>query len=230
MSFSIPFKKKVYANTKNTKKTYITYNLKFIDSTRHMNASLSNLVDNLSEINKCNCDSESLKNIKVTYRLINNKKIVRTTCKTCKSRKDQLFFGLIKKFPCTFKLCRNNAQKFMLLLRKGVYAYEYMDSMNKFNEKELPTIDKFYSSLSNSNISKDDYNHAKKVWDLFKINNLGEYHDLYVQADTAQLSNVFENFRYLCLKDYDLDPTYFVSTPSLAFEAMLKMTKAKVQL
>ena len=112
-----------------------------------MNASLSNLVDNLSEINKCNCDSESLKNIKVTYRLINNKKIVRTTSKICKSRKDQLFFGLIKKFPCTFKLCRNNAQKFMLLLKKGVYAYEYMDSIDKFKEKELPTIDKFYSSL-----------------------------------------------------------------------------------
>ena len=56
-----------------------------------------------------------------------------------------MFFGLIKKFPCTFKLCRNNAQKFMLLLRKGVYAYEYMDSMDKFNEKELPIIDKFYS-------------------------------------------------------------------------------------
>ena len=76
------------------------------------------------------------------------------------------------------------------MLKKGIHAYEYMDSIDKFKEKELPTIDKFYSSLSN-NISKDDYNHAKKVWDLFKINNLGEYHDLYVQADTAQLSDVF---------------------------------------
>ena len=56
-----------------------------------------------------------------------------------------------------------------------------MDSMDKFNEKEIPTIHKFYSSLSDSNISKDDYNHAKQVWDLFKINNLGEYHDLSVQ-------------------------------------------------
>ena len=73
----------------------------------------------------------------------------------------------------------------MLLLRKGVYAYEYMDSIDKFKEKELLTIDKFSSSLSDGNISKADYNHAKKVWDLFKINNLGEYHDLYVQADTA---------------------------------------------
>ena len=110
MSFSILIKKKVYANTKNTKKKYLTYNLKFIDSARHMNALLSNLVDNLSEINKCNCDSESLKNIKVTYLLVNYKKIVRTTCKTCKSRKNQLFSVLINKFPFTFKLCRNNAQ------------------------------------------------------------------------------------------------------------------------
>ena len=102
-----------------------------------------------------------------------------------------------------------------------------MDSIYKFKEKELPTVDKFYSSLSDSNISKDDYNHAKKVWHLFKINNLGEYHNLYVQADTAQLRDVFENFRYLCLRDHDLDRTCFISTPSLAFEAMLKMTKVK---
>ena len=162
--------------------------------------------------------------------MINQKKIVRTTCKTCKSRKDQLLSGLIKKFPCTFKLCRNNALKFMLLLREGVYAYEYMDSRDEFKEKKLPSIDKFSSSLSNSDISKDDYNHAKKVWDLFKTKKLGEYHDLYMQADTAQLSDVFENFIYLYLKDYDLDPTHFVSTPSLAFEAMLKMTNVKIEL
>ena len=92
---------------------------------------------------------------------------------------------MINKFPCAFKSCRNNAQKIMLLLRKGVYAYEYMDSIDKFKEKELPAIDTFYSSLSNSNISKDGYNHAKKVWNLFKIKNLVEYHDLYVKADTA---------------------------------------------
>ena len=114
MSFSIPIRKKVYANTKNTKKKYVTYNLKFIDSARHMNASLSNLVDNLSEINKCNCDSSKSLKTKVTYQLINNKKIVRTTCKTCKSRKDQLFSGLISKFPCMLKLCRNNARKFVI--------------------------------------------------------------------------------------------------------------------
>ena len=90
MFFPIPIKKKVYANSKNTKKRLLTYNLRLIDSARHVSESLSKLVDNLSKINKCGCDDESLKNIKVTYGMFNNKKMVHTRCKTCKSRKDQL--------------------------------------------------------------------------------------------------------------------------------------------
>ena len=61
-----------------------------------------------------------------------------------------------------------------------------MNSTDKFIETELPTIDKFYSKLKGDNISTDDYNHAKKVWDLFKLNNHGDYHDLYACADTVQ--------------------------------------------
>ena len=59
---------------------------------------------------------------------------------------------------------------------------------------------------------------------------MGDYHDLYVQADTAQLSDVFENFRSLYLREYQLDPAYYGSTPSLAFDAMLKITGAKIEL
>ena len=70
----------------------------------------------------------------------------------------------------------------------------------------------------------------KKVWEIFNIKTLGEYHDLYVQADVAQLSDVFESFRSVCLKEYQLDPAYFVSTPSLALEAMLKITKVQIEL
>ena len=85
MSFSIPIKKKIYANSKNTNKKLFTYNLKFIDKARHMNESLSKLVDSLSEINKCNCDNESLKDIKITRWTSNNKKLVRNSCKICRS-------------------------------------------------------------------------------------------------------------------------------------------------
>ena len=105
-----------------------------------------------------------------------------------------------------------------------------MDSMDRFNETTLPNIEKIYSDLQLKHISEDDYKHANKVWDVFETKTLGDYHDLYVQADTAQLSDVFESFRSLCLKEYQLDPAYFVSTPSLANEAMLKITKAKTEL
>ena len=105
-----------------------------------------------------------------------------------------------------------------------------MDSSDKLDETILPNIEKFDSNLQLSNIHVKEYNHAKKALDIFNIKNMGHYHDLYVQADTAQLSDVFENFRSLCFKEYQLDPAYYVSTPSLAFDAMLKITNAKTEL
>ena len=70
----------------------------------------------------------------------------------------------------------------------------------------------------------------KKVWSTFKIKNLGEYHDLYVQTDTLLLANVFENFREMCINTYQLDPCYFVSLPALVWQACLKKTKVKLEL
>ena len=72
----------------------------------------------------------------------------------------------------------------MLLLRKGVYPYEYWDHWSRFNEEELPDKSDFYSSLNMDEISNIDCRHAKKVFDKFCIKTLGEYHDLYVQSDT----------------------------------------------
>ena len=70
----------------------------------------------------------------------------------------------------------------------------------------------------------------KKVWDVFKIKNLGECHDLYVQSDTLLLADVYENFRNMCLNIYELDPVYFVSAPGLAWQACLKKTKVELEL
>ena len=80
----------------------------------------------------------------------------------------------------------------MLLLRKGVYPYEYMDDWNKFNENELPLKEEFYSNFKMSNISDKEHEYAKKVWNTLNIKNLGEYHDLYVQLDTALLADVLK--------------------------------------
>ena len=110
----------------------------------------------------------------------------------------------------------NNLDKFLLLLRNDMYPYEYMDKWSKFNEATLPSKKEFHSELNLQDISNSDYKHAQKVWNTFKINNLGEYHDLYVQSDTLQLADIFENFRKTCIDIYELDPARFLSAPGLA--------------
>ena len=156
MSFSIPIKKKTYANSRNTKKKLLTYNLRFIDSARHMNESLSTLVDNLSGLKNRYCEKKSFDNIKITYKEINNEYIVNTRCKACLWRKYIKISELVKNFPNTFNLYRGGVEKTLLLLRKGVYPYEYMKNMSKLDEKELTTIDNFYSKLNSSGITTKD--------------------------------------------------------------------------
>ena len=117
-----------------------------------------------------------------------------------------------------------------LLLRKGFYPYEYMDSWEKFDENTLPPKEAFYSNSNLEDISDEDYMHAQKVWDVFQIKNLGEHHDIYVQTDTLLLSDVSENFRNMCLNIYGLDPVYFVSAPGLAWQSCLKKTGVKLEL
>ena len=117
-----------------------------------------------------------------------------------------------------------------LLLRKGVYPYDYMDSFDKFDEKKLPPKDEFYSKLKDEKITDEDYKHAKKVWKKFKIKNMGEYHDLYLETDVLLLSDVFENFRKICIKNYDLDPCWYYTAPGLSWDALLKQSKIELEL
>ena len=87
-----------------------------------------------------------------------------------------------------------------MLLRKGVFPYEYMDSWERFNETSLP--DKkanFYCELPSEDITDKDYTHAQQVCKELKLKILGNYNDLYVQSDTLSLADVFENFRNKCI-------------------------------
>ena len=65
---------------------------------------------------------------------------------------------------------------------------------------------------------------------MFKINNLGDYHDLYAQSDTLLLADLYGNFKNMCLEKYELDPTYTVSAPGLAWQICLKKTGVKLEL
>ena len=87
-----------------------------------------------------------------------------------------------------------------LVKRNGVYPYEYMDSLERFKENKLPPKEAFYSRLTGEDISNEDYEHAKNVWDVFGMKNLQDYHDLYNETDVLLLADVFENFRNICME------------------------------
>ena len=196
----------------------------FIDSCRFMSSKLSNLVDNLSEINNKDCKTcMERKNIKSECEFIgfkNNRLNYR--CKECKGISTKSINELIEKFPRMYQFCNGDLNKFVLLLRKGVYPYEYMDSWERFHETLLAPRKAFYSELNLEHISDKDYNYAQKVWEVFGINNLGEYHDLYVQCDTLLLADVFEKFRDTCIEIYGLDPSHFLNAPGLSWQVCLK--------
>ena len=117
-----------------------------------------------------------------------------------------------------------------LLIRKGIYPYEYMDSWDKFEETSLSRIEKFYSNINMSRVSDSDYEHACRVWQELGIRNMREYHDLYLRTDVILLANVFESFRRVCLENYELDPSHFYTAPGLAWKACLKKTEIKLEL
>ena len=107
----------------------------------------------------------------------------------------------------------------LLLLRKGVYPYEYIDSQERFNEIILPDKKAFYSELNLEDTTNKDYAHAQKVFKELNLKNLGHYHDLYVQSDTLLLADVFKNLRNKCFEIYEVDPAHFLSATGLAWQA-----------
>ena len=138
--------------------------------------------------------------------------------------------GLIKKFPNIYKFCNNDINKFILLLRKGVYSYEYKDSWERFNETTLLHKNAFYSKLYLEDITDENYTHAQKVFEEFKLKKQGKYHDLYFQSDTLLLADVFENFRNKCIEIFEVDPAHVLSAPGLAWQTCLKKTEVKLEL
>ena len=224
ITFSVLIKKKI-----DNKDLEITYKIKFIDSYRFMSSLLLKLVDNLSEgihNNKCfDCES-NLDYIKIKK----NEKLL-LKCYNCNIYYKKKFNkDFMKKFKNTYSFCNNDLNKFILLLRKGVYPYEYMDSWERFNERSLPSEKEFYSNLNMEDIDEIDYRHGNNVFTNLKLDNLGIYHDLYVKSETLLLADVFENFRDMCLKEHELDPAHFISLPGLAWQACLKKTNIELEL
>ena len=181
ISFSKSIKVGEYYSLKLGKMCPINFEIRFLDSFKFLQTSLSNLVSNLSP--------DDFSNTKYAFKF--------------------------------------NTE---LLTRKGVYSYDYVSSLEKLSETQLPPKEEFYSKLNDEDISDDDYQHALNVWNTFKCKSIRDYHNLYLKSDVLLLADVFENFRKTCLKHYKLDPAHYYTSPGLAWDACLKTTGQHLQL
>ena len=158
ITFSVPIKKRI--DNKNIDRTY---KIKFIDSFRFMAISLSKLVDNLTD----NIHNDKCIKCKSNLCFVNamNETLL-FKCIDCEKEYGKEFNKeLLKRFSNTYEFCDNDLNKFLILLRKGVYPYEYTDEWDKFNEKKLPCKESFYSNLTMEDISDKDYKHANNVFE-----------------------------------------------------------------
>lgn len=117
-----------------------------------------------------------------------------------------------------------------LLLRKGVYPYQYITNWEVLSEEQLPSKEMFYNKLTDEPISDEDYEFAQNVWKNFQIKNLLEYTMLYLKTDILLLCDVFESFRKLTYEKFSLDSAWFFTLPGFSFKAALKVSKVKLEI
>ena len=123
-------------------------------------------------------------------------------------------------------------EKLGLLLRKGVFPYQFVDSFEKVTaaREALPPIEEFYSDLSGKTVSEEDYTTAKTVWSNFGCSSLTDYTKIYVRSDTYLLAEALLELRNNIFEEFKIDLAHFFSLPHMAKDIMLKMTKVEMGL
>jgi len=120
--------------------------------------------------------------------------------------------------------------EFELMTKKGIYPYDYIDKYERLNETKLPSKECFNSKLYGSTCDDLDYKTAQDVWKTFNCKSMLEYHNLYLITDVLLLSDIWQNFRNVCYKNYNLDACYYYTAPGLSWDSMLKSTKIEIEL
>ena len=216
------------------------FEIRYIDSFKFMSCGLDKLTENLLRCGKC----DSCKPGDCIKRYVEDGKIKIFNgigkcdkCKNCLIGKESCMNPMLDKLKNTGKFYGNDSpeslskgNKLHLLVRKGVFLYEYFNSSERFNDTKLPDIESFYSSLNGKDIEEDDYEYAMRIWKEFDMKTFGDYHDLYLNTDVLLLSDVFNEFREICLKNYELDPLWYYTAPGLSWDALLKHSKIKLEL
>ena len=182
-------------------KTMSFGHVQFIDSFLHLPSSLSQLVKNLAAEVKHD---------------INQAK--------------RVFFHLASEFDYL------SDEAFSLLLQKGVFPYSWLDEPKKLQQTELPRPEAFFNDLNREAITPAEYAHAQKVWSTIttidgrNMQTFQDYLELYLKTDVLLLADVIANYQDVSQTAYGLDPLWFLTAPSLSFNAALKMTHVRLEL
>ena len=137
------------------------------------------------------------------------------------------FKHLLSEFPI---------DKLELLKGKDVYPYEWVESYQKFHNKELQPKECLYSSIKdgkrdngNGHISNEQYLHLQNIWNTFNFNSFRDFNNYYLKKDVLLLADIFEKFISTYTKNYNLDLGCYFSAQGLSSDAMLKMTKIELE-
>ena len=120
-------------------------------------------------------------------------------------------------------------ESFHLLTKKGVFTYRYFSNFNVLKETQLPTINHFYNDLSQSECTPEQYMFMQNMFKTFQCKNLRDYQNLYMCTDVNLLADVFKHYQKLSMEQYGLDPAQFFTSPSLSWNAMLKVTRTEIE-
>lgn len=149
---------------------------------------------------------------------------------------DTLVKDLAAEGPSKFKILKAGLQEMQLdqhvdlFIRKGVFPYKWMTDATKLQQNHLPPQKDFFNDLADEACTDADYQHAQRVWTTLQLQNMQQYHDLYLITDVLLLADVFESFRSTAMSYYEVDPCNVYSSPGLAWNAMMKMTGVQLEL
>ena len=200
ISFNVKINVKLAGvNHKDGTQVHKNIQLRSIDSCRFRASSLDKLASNLYGTSGVQCDK-----CKGNMQLVNISRdyIASLGCERCRTNNtEDLGEGVLKNNFNHISRFWGLDEKFRLMIRKGVYPYEYMDGLKKFEETSLPPKGAFYSWLNMKGISDHEYEHAQQVWNTMEKKTLSCCHDTYLKTDVLLLADVFEAFRNTCLKN-----------------------------
>ena len=160
------------------------------------------------------------KNMKYNFKLLD-------ICNFIEGRLSKLSENLLDKDRIISK--KHFPINFELLKEKICFPYEWLTKENDF-DKELPPIDKFYSSLKLQNISQKEYDKTIDIYKKLKCKNVKDYLEIYMKLDITLQADIFNVFRNTIWNKFEIDCSKYITSCSLSLDLMLKYTKVKIEL